>query len=82
MDSTWTRRNFLSAAGALAAGSTVEAAAGGNADRPASPRPKKIIGVSCSPRKGKSTAIVLRPVWMPFGQSCRKRKSNFSNWPV
>lgn len=59
MDTTWSRRNFLSAAGALAAGSTAAAAMSGEADT-ASGKPIKIIGVCCSPRKGKSTASVLR----------------------
>jgi multimeric flavodoxin WrbA len=60
MSTTWTRRSFLSAAGVLATGASVEMAAGGELESSTPMKPKKIIGICCSPRKGKSTATVLR----------------------
>ena len=60
MDTTWTRRNFLSAAGALATATTVAGAADAETEQSSPGKPKKIIGICCSPRKGKSTAAVLR----------------------
>jgi multimeric flavodoxin WrbA len=59
MDSTWSRRTFLSAAGVLATGATA-AATDGDREQAAPQKPKKIIGICCSPRKGKSTTAVLR----------------------
>jgi multimeric flavodoxin WrbA len=58
MDTAWTRRNFLSAAGALTAGVGVAGAVDA-AKEPSPGKPKKIIGICCSPRKGKSTATAL-----------------------
>ena len=62
MASEVTRRNFLSAAGTVAAGAaagvvmTAEVAPAAEA---APAKPVKIIGVCCSPRKGKTTATSL-----------------------
>lgn len=53
MTSQWTRRAVLGAAGAVAATGTLPAGA-------AATRPVKILGVSCSPRAGKTTAAALR----------------------
>ncbi|MCC6127324.1 MAG: flavodoxin family protein [Pirellulales bacterium] len=60
MDTTWTRRDFLSAT-ALAAGASAGSAAVASAAQ-SSPagKPKKIVGICCSPRKGKTTAAALR----------------------
>ena len=60
MQPAWTRRGFLSVAGAAAAGASVASAADPAVEPPSEGMPKKIIGVCCSPRKGKSTAAVLR----------------------
>lgn len=56
------RRDFLSkaapiAAAAAAAGTALSARA---ADEPAATKPLKILGVSCSPRKGHNTATVVQ----------------------
>jgi multimeric flavodoxin WrbA len=60
MDSPCSRRNFLSVAGVMATGATAAPAFGGGAEPSDLEKVKKIIGVCCSPRKGKSTATVLR----------------------
>ena len=62
MPSDLTRRGFLeSAATAAILGSgTTLAAAPSEAGHAAQPRPSKILGICCSPRKGKSTAAALR----------------------
>ena len=55
MTQSISRRHFLVAAGTVAAAGTA-AKAGANAEPAA---PLKIIGVACSPRKGKTTAAAL-----------------------
>jgi multimeric flavodoxin WrbA len=57
MSSNWTRRTFLGAAGiavsgSIASGTTRQTSSAGN--------PVKILGISCSPRKGKTTAAALK----------------------
>lgn len=59
MSSDTTRRTFLAAAGVAAAGLTAQAALGQVAAL-AAPKATKIIGISCSPRKGKTTATALQ----------------------
>lgn len=57
-----TRRNFLSAASTVAAGAAAGAALVApsvEADEPAHPKPRKILGICCSLRKGKTTATAL-----------------------
>jgi multimeric flavodoxin WrbA len=60
MDTTYSRRNFLSAAGVLAVGTSAASAIAAETEDSSVRKPIKIIGVCCSPRKGKSTAAVLR----------------------
>ena len=58
-----TRREFLGAAGSVAAGAAAGAALAApsiQADEPAAGKPRKIVGICCSPRKGKTTATALR----------------------
>jgi len=56
-----TRRVFLGSAGAaIAAGSVASAASQATGDQKAGSGPVKILAVCCSPRKGKSTAQVLK----------------------
>jgi len=59
MSSNTTRRTFLAAAGAVAAGLTAQTALG-QAAGTAAPKGIKIVGISCSPRKGKTTAAALQ----------------------
>ncbi len=62
MPSDLTRRGFLGSAATaavLGSGATI-AAAPGEAEHAAQPRPIKILGICCSPRKGKNTAAALR----------------------
>ena len=61
MPSDLTRRGFLgSAATAAVLGSAATiAAAPSEAEHAAQPRPIKILGICCSPRKGKTTAAAL-----------------------
>jgi multimeric flavodoxin WrbA len=55
------RRDFLGAVGAvLAAGAAADALAAQPADQPAQPRAVKIVGIACSPRKGKTTAAAVQ----------------------
>jgi len=55
-----TRRSFLGTAGTtVAGGAAVAAAASADASEPPSGRQIKIVGVSCSPRKGGATATAL-----------------------
>jgi len=57
MERTMTRRDVLAAAGALAAGSAATAATPGKTPDRADPKAGiKVLGISCSPRKGKTTA--------------------------
>jgi len=58
MSNDTTRRTFLAAAGAAAAGLTAQAALGQAASE--APKRIKIVGISCSPRKGKTTAAALQ----------------------
>ena len=60
MTTDFTRRRFMEAAGAAIVTGT--AAAGGSAQAAAGSRTKtiRIVGISCSPRKGKTTAASLR----------------------
>jgi multimeric flavodoxin WrbA len=60
MDSTYNRRSFLGAAGVLASGAAVANAFDADTEPAGAAKPVKVIGVACSPRKGKSTATVLR----------------------
>lgn len=62
MSSDVTRRDFFTIAGpAVVAGtSAVAASAQDQAPRGAGPRPIKILGICCSPRKGQTTAAALR----------------------
>ena len=67
MTSEVTRRQFLGTAGTVAAVSTATVSAVGTGTATAADKsdtieagPLKIVGVSCSPRKGKSTVAVLR----------------------
>ena len=57
MSANWTRRTFLGAAGAAVPGSFAEEAAGQTAGVA---KPIKILGISCSPRKGMTTAAAVR----------------------
>jgi len=57
MSANQTRRTFLTAAGAAAITGSLAKDAGGQA--PAAAKRVKIIGISCSPRKGKNTATAL-----------------------
>lgn len=57
MPTNWTRRTFLGAAGATIPGTWAKGAA---SQAPISSKPVKIIGVSCSPRKGRTTAAAIR----------------------
>jgi len=59
MSNDTTRRTFLTAAGAAAAGLTAQAALG-QAAGTAAPKGIKIVGISCSPRKAKTTAAALQ----------------------
>ena len=57
------RRNFLGAASSVAAGAAAGAALVASsvaADEAAPAKPRKILGICCSPRKGKTTAAALR----------------------
>jgi multimeric flavodoxin WrbA len=61
MPSDLTRRGFLGSAATaavLGSGATI-AAAPREAERAAQPRPIKVLGICCSPRKGKTTAAAL-----------------------
>jgi len=61
MASDMTRRTFLGAAGAAAvAGIAAKTARAGEAAGAGAVRPIKILGVSCSPRPGKTTAAALK----------------------
>ena len=63
MPSEVTRREFLSAAGTVAAGATAGAVIGAtsaSAAEAATGKPLKIVGICCSPRKGKTTSTALR----------------------
>jgi hypothetical protein len=58
-----TRREFLGAAGTIAAGTTAGAAmaaASAPAAEPAQAKPLRIMGICCSPRQGKTTATALQ----------------------
>lgn len=55
MSKNITRRDFVAAAGVIAAGTAVSGAIGAEADG-AKPRAIKVLGISCSPRAGKTTA--------------------------
>jgi multimeric flavodoxin WrbA len=57
MSSDWTRRSFLGAAGAGIPGSM---AIGQTGQSSGTAGPVKILGISCSPRKGKTTAAALQ----------------------
>jgi multimeric flavodoxin WrbA len=59
MSSPLSRRKFLGNAGA-AAGTAALAAAAAPAAEDAPPKNVKILGICCSPRKGKTTAAALR----------------------
>lgn len=61
MPSDLTRRGFLGSAAtaALLGGGATIAAAPSQAEHAALPRPIKILGICCSPRKGKTTAAAL-----------------------
>jgi len=59
MGSAVVRRGFLGAAGAAALGAAAHAAA---AEGPAPAKGVKILGVACSPRKGKTTAASVQAV--------------------
>ncbi len=64
MASEVTRRDFLGTAGTLTAGATVgammTAAAAPAAESAAAAKTLKIVGICCSPRKGKTTATALQ----------------------
>jgi multimeric flavodoxin WrbA len=60
MASEVTRRGFLEKAGTVAAVAGVGAALTGATAEAAEGKPLKIIGICCSPRKGKATATVLK----------------------
>ncbi|HNS00308.1 MAG TPA: flavodoxin family protein [Planctomycetota bacterium] len=62
MQPHWSRRKFMGASGAgLAAGAAAGAApAAAPAADDARPAPVRIVGVACSPRKGKTSAAALR----------------------
>ncbi len=57
MPSNWTRRTFLTAAGAAIPASC---AAGSASQASGAAKSVRIIGVSCSPRKGRTTAAAVR----------------------
>lgn len=60
MKKNWSRRGFLEAAGTVVAAGAVAGASTANAAEEA-PRGKiKIVGVCCSPRKGKTTAAAMQ----------------------
>ncbi len=59
MSSSTTRRTFLAAAGAAAAGLTAKVALGQPAGA-VTPRGIKIVAISCSPRKAKTTSSALQ----------------------
>ena len=60
MSDDWTRRGFLGAAAAVATGSAARAAAAAEPERAKGDGGIKIVAVSCSPRKGKTTAAALK----------------------
>jgi multimeric flavodoxin WrbA len=62
MASNVTRRRFLSNTGtaALLSAGAVMAAESVQGESPAAARPIKVLGICCSPRKGKTTAAALR----------------------
>lgn len=55
-----TRRGFLGAAAAVAAGMATQAASAAEDTEAPKGGPVKIIGISCSPRPGKTTAAALK----------------------
>jgi len=57
MSTNWTRRTFLGVAGAAIPSSWTKGTAGQSSS---AAKPVKIIGISCSPRKGRNTAAALR----------------------
>ncbi|HAK97060.1 MAG TPA: flavodoxin family protein [Planctomycetes bacterium] len=58
MQHSWSRRKFIGTSGtAMAAGAAPAAALAADAARPSAVR---IVGVACSPRKGKTSAAALR----------------------
>jgi multimeric flavodoxin WrbA len=59
MSQPLSRRKFLGSAG-LSAGTVTLAAAAAGAAEAAPPKTVKILGICCSPRKGKTTATALR----------------------
>ncbi len=59
MSKNMTRREMIGAAGIIAAGAAVSGAMGGQTDQ-AKPSAIKVLGVSCSPRKGKTTAQAVQ----------------------
>lgn len=61
MPSDLTRRGFLGSAATVAVlgGGAAIPAAPSEADHAGQPRPIKILGICCSPRKGKNTAAAL-----------------------
>ena len=60
MPSDLTRRRFLGSAAAALGSTATIAAVPSQAEHAAQPRPIKILGICCSPRKGKTTAAALR----------------------
>jgi len=69
MSKNITRRELIAAAGAIAAGAAVSGAIGAETG-PAKPQTIKVLGVSCSPRAGKTTSqavqIALKAVEQTF----------------
>jgi len=59
MSSYMTRRELIGAAGAIAAGAAVSGAIGAETG-PSKPQTIKVLGVSCSPRAGKTTSQAVR----------------------
>ena len=74
MSSDLTRRGFLGSAAtaAVLGGGAASAAARNEPEHAAAPRPIKILGICCSPRKGKSTAAALR-VCLDAVEACDAR---------
>ena len=60
MDSGLTRRGFLGSAGTAVAVGATGCALAAETDAAGQARPVKIIGISCSPRKGKTTIAALQ----------------------
>jgi multimeric flavodoxin WrbA len=60
MSSSLSRRKFLETAGTVAAGTAALTAATAPAAEAAANKAVKIIGISCSPRKGKTTAAAVQ----------------------